>query len=417
MKRRDKKEDGPLFKGIERKNKPVIGDEVAPKTIRHLERPVKLPFLADADEDKERYGSAEDMQDKWGLSEKQANLNVVRKRKILSLAIAFAAFIILMVGVFYILPRVLPGVFKGTNIEMFVEQVVNLEYSDPDYRVVTDSTVALMAEPRPDSTRIAEVLYNEPVIYLSDAKDGYCKIKTRDGLIGFVKSSSLIKEMDSIEPDLHKFKLIVSDPSKNIMTHASNGTLIKKVMMNTVLYADIKREGVYQVSLPGGNNGWIGSSGVIELSPRGDTEVVSSRYFVSSVMTFVNARYIENGMSIEGASVNGAVYVSAEINGIVIPRTMEGQAKAGVEVIPEPDAVTGQIMIDQILPGDILFLSNPKAGPDDKTIYEMAVCTDTGELFMLSPARTTVRLRNFESGDEICQRIITIRRLFSSKVG
>ncbi|MBR3340245.1 MAG: SH3 domain-containing protein [Clostridiales bacterium] len=416
MKRREKQDINNIFKVFERKKKPVVGDEITPKTIRHVERPIKLPFLADLDEGKEQYGSAEDMQDKWGLSEKQAVLGGVPKNKIIGFLIAFSALILLIVGVFYILPRVLPDLFKGTNIELFVEPVINLEYDDPDYRVVIDSTVALMSLPEPDSTRIAEVLYNEPVKYLSDSTDGYCKIQTQDGLVGYVKSVSLISETDSIEPDTHKYKLIVSDPSKNIMTHASNGTLIKKVMMNTVLYADIKREGVYQVALPGGDNGWIGSSGVIELSPRGMTEEVSSRYFVSSVLTFVNAKYIENGMSIDGASVNGAVFVSAEINGIEIPRTMEGQSQAGVEVIPEPDAVTGDIMIDQILPGDILFLSSPKRAPGDTEIYEMAVCTDTGTLFMVSPARTTVRLRNFEAGDDICDRIITIRRVFSAKV-
>ena len=417
MKRHDKQEESSIFKVFERKKpKQVIGEEVSPKTIRHVERPIKLPFLADIDEGKEQYGSAEDMQDKWGLSEKQAVLGGARKNKIIGFVIAFAAFSLLIVGVFYILPRVLPDLFRGTNIELFVEPVINLEYEDTDYRVVTDSTVALMSDPEPDSTRIAEVLYNEPVTYISDSENGYCRIRTQDGLVGFVKASSLLDDMDSIEPDIHKYKLIVSDPSKNIMTHASNGTLIKKVMMNTVLYADIKREGVYQVALPGGDNGWIGSSGVIELSPRGTTEEVSSRYFVSSVLTFVNAKYIENGMSIDGASVNGAVYVSAEINGIDIPRTMEEQAEAGVEVIPEPDAVTGQIMIDQILPGDILFLSSPKRAPGDTKIYEMAVCTDTGTLFMMSPARTTVRLRNFKSGDEICDRIITIRRIFSPQV-
>ena len=376
MKRRDKQEEGSnsIFKIFERKKpKQVVGEEVAPKTIRHLERPVKLPFLADMDEGKEQYGSAEDMQDKWGLSEKQATLGGARKRKLLGLAIAFSAFILLLTGIFYILPRVLPDLFRGTNIELFVEPVINLEYDEPDYRVVIDSTVALMKAPQPDSTRIAEVLYNEPVRYISDSENGYCKIQTMDGLIGYVKASSLLEDMDSVEPDIHQYKLIVSDPSKNIMTHASNGTLIKKVMMNTVLYADIKREGVYQVALPGGDSGWIGSSGVIELSTRGDTEEVSSRYFVSSVLTFVNARYIENGMSIDGASINGAVYVSAEING------------------------------------------SPKK-PGDTEIYEMAVCTDTGTLFMLSPARTTVRLRNFKSGDEICERIITIRRIFSAKV-
>ncbi len=416
MKKRDKQESGSIFKVFERKNKPAAGEDIAPKPIRHLERPVKLPFLADMNEDSGQYGSAEDMQDKWGLSEKQATLGGARKNKIIGFVIAFSAFILLIVGVFYILPRVLPDLFRGTNIELFVEPVINLEYDDPDCRVVIDSTVSLMNLPESDSRRIAEVLYNEPVRYIQDTKNGYCKIETQDGLIGYVKASSLIAETDSIEPDYHKYKLIVSDPSKNIMTHASNGTLIKKVMMNTVLYADIKREGVYQVALPGGDSGWIGSSGVIELSPRGVTDEVSSRYFVSSVLTFVNAKYIENGMSIDGASVNGAVYVSAEINGIEIPRTMEGQAQAGTEVIPEPDAVTGEIMIEQILPGDILFLSSPNKAYGDKKIYEMAVCTDTGTLFMLSPARTTVRLRSFKSGDDICDRIITIRRVFSSKV-
>ena len=416
MKRRDNQENSSIFKIFERKKKPQVGGEIPPKTIRHLERPVNLPFLKDMSEDNERYGSAEDMEEKWGLSDKQATLSVVKKRKFISLAIAVAAFILLIVGVFYILPRVLPDLFKGTNIELFIEPEINLEYEDESFRVVKDSTVPLMTEPDPSTKRIAEVLFNEPVKYISAAKDGYCKIRTMDGLEGFVKESSLVDDTASIEPDVHQYKLIVSESSKNIMTHASNGTLIKKVMMNTVLYADIKREGVYQVALPGGDSGWIGSSGVIELSPRAETEEVSSRYFVSSVLTFVNSKYIQNGMSIDGASVNGVVYVSAEVNGIQIPRTMEEQAKAGIEVIPEPDAVTGKIMIDQIQPGDILFLASPKKTAGDKEIYEMAVCTDTGVLFMISPARTTVRLRNFSSGDSICERIITIRRIFSTKV-
>jgi len=416
MKKREKIEKTSIFKVFEPKKKPQVGGELPEKTIRYIERPVNLPFLTTTDENGEQYGSAEDMQDKWSLSEKNATLTVVRKRKFLSLAIAVAAFITLIVGVFYILPRVLPDIFRGTNIELFVEPIINLEYADESYRVVNESAVALMTEPDPASIRIAEVLFNEPVTYVSGAKDGYCKIKTTDGLTGFVKESSLIADTASVEPDVHQYKLIVSDSSKNIMTHASNGTLIKKVMMNTVLYADIKREGVYQVALPGGDSGWIGSSGVIELSPRAVNEVVSSRYFVSSVLTFVNSKYIENGMSIDGASVNGVVYVSAEVNGIKIPRTMEEQAKAGTEIIPEPDAVTGKITVEQILPGDIIFLSSPKANSGDKEIYEMAVCTDTGTLFMISPSRTTVRLRNFSSGDAICDRIVTIRRLFSSKV-
>ena len=136
MKRRDKLENGGIFKIFERKKKPQVGGEIPPKTIRHLERPVNLPFLKDMDEGKEQYGSAEDMEEKWGLSDKQAMLGGVKKRKFISLAIAIAAFILLIVGVFYILPRVLPDLFKGTNIELFVEPVINLEYEDESFRVV-----------------------------------------------------------------------------------------------------------------------------------------------------------------------------------------------------------------------------------------------------------------------------------------
>ena len=64
MKKREKQDINSVFKVFERKKKPVVGDEITPKTIRHVERPIKLPFLADLDEGKEQYGSAEDMQDK-----------------------------------------------------------------------------------------------------------------------------------------------------------------------------------------------------------------------------------------------------------------------------------------------------------------------------------------------------------------
>ena len=45
MKRRDKTEKKPLFSSLEKKKKPVVGEETSPKTIRHLERTIKLPFL------------------------------------------------------------------------------------------------------------------------------------------------------------------------------------------------------------------------------------------------------------------------------------------------------------------------------------------------------------------------------------
>ncbi|MBO4680626.1 MAG: SH3 domain-containing protein [Clostridiales bacterium] len=407
-----------LWKPFKKKDSPLDEHPQEARGVRLISKKVSF---GDDDEirnifsDDGIYGSAEDMQDKWGLSDKQATVKHRGRKRIVAFLVALGIFLLAIAGIFYILPRFLPDLFKGTNIELFVQPVIRYEYGDKSFRVVTKSSESIMKDPWPDAERISEVLYNEPVRFISDNKEGYCKIETLDGITGWVRSDCLTTNTSSVEPDLHKFKLVISDPSKNVMTHASNGTLITKVMMNTVIYGDISREGVYQVSLPSGETGWIGSSGVIELKPRDELQEVSSRYFVSSLLTFVNARYLSNGLTINGISINGAVYACSEINGIKMPRNMTAQSKLGQAVTLSHDAVTGDVIISDIMPGDIVFLRSPQSTPGSEAIYEEAVCTDTGTLLMISPASTTIRLRTFKAGDDITSRIITIRRVFATK--
>ncbi len=376
--------------------------------VRHFEGHVDLP--GESTEMEGDYGQAENMQDTWGLARQEATLNRKRRKRFLRFGIAITVVVLIVLSVFYILPAILPGFFKGTNIELFVEKKVTLNY-DESYRVVNYYCADIMSEPDPASSRITQVLYNEPVVLLNgEENNGYVKVRTTDGIEGYIKSFRLTDKLDSVEPDLHEYKLIVSDTSKNVMTHASNGTLITKVMMNTVLYADIKRDGVYQVALPNGDVGWIGSSGVIELGTRDTTRKVSCRYFVSSVLSESNATYIENGVTLKGMSVNGLVYVCAGVNGVNMPRSMQEQASMGTEVELEYDVVTGDLLLDSIEPGDLVFLRSPYSESDE--ISEMAVCTDTGVLLMMSKAKTTIRLRSFKATDDIAARIVSVRRIF-----
>ncbi|MBO7424944.1 MAG: SH3 domain-containing protein [Clostridiales bacterium] len=376
--------------------------------VRNYEGKIDLPD--DKPEIKGDYGQAENMLDMWGLDKEEATLGRKKRRRFIRLGIAILAAIIVVVSIFYILPAVLPGLFKGTNIELFVEKKVNLEYNE-SYRVVNYYCADLMTEPDPTSERITQVLYNEPVILVDGQENnGYVKIRTTDGIEGYVKNFRLTDSTESVEPDLHLYKLIVSDTYKNVMTHASNGTLITKVMMNTVLYADVKRDGVYQVALPNGDKGWIGSSGVIELGTRENTQKVSCRYFVSSVLSQSNATYIDNGLTLKGLSVNGLVYICADVNGVKLPRSMQEQSQMGQEVELQYDVVTGDLLLDSIEPGDLVFLKSPYSESDE--IYEMGVCTDTGVLLMVSQAKTTIRLRTFKATDDIAQRIVSVRRIF-----
>lgn len=387
-----------------KKEEQVFGEQPREKGIRHVEDAAS--FLNEINNLDGDFGQAENMLDMWGMSKNEATLRRTRRRRFLGLAIAAVVVILIVSAVFYVLPRVLPDFFKGTNIELFVEKPVHLEY-DESYRTIGQPVVSVMKMPDPASQCITQVLYNEPVVLVrEEVRNGYSEIMTVDGISGYIKTTALVDDTDSIEPDLHEYKLVVSETSKNIMTHATQGTLITRVNMNTVLYADVKRDGVYQVSLPGGDVGWIGSSGVIEIGPRENIEEVSCRYFVSSALSFVNSRFLENGVTMNGLSINGLVYVCSTVNGIPMPRTIEEQMEMGVEVPLQYDVVTGELITDDIIPGDIIFLD------DGAGNYELALCTDTGTLLMRSGARTTIRLQSFDSGSELCSRIVTVRRVF-----
>lgn len=381
------------------------------KGVRHIEDAAF--FLNETSDIAGEYGQAEDLYDKWGLGRKDSSLKQAKRKRFISFFIALAVVIVVVVSVFKVLPAVLPEFFRGSNIELFVEKKVHYEYSDPANMVVIATSTNVMDKPKAAASRITQVLYNEPVIRLEEEKDGYIKIQTSDNIIGYIKASDVIADTSSVEPDLHEYKLIVSESSKNIMSHASQGTLIKKVMMNTVLYADVKRDGVYQVYLPGGDMGWIASSGVIEIGTRESIEEVSCRYFVSSALSLVNSMYLSGGITMDGISIPGLVYVCSSVNGITMPRTMEEQAMVGEEVELKYDVVTGELVVDSIIPGDIVFLKSPNKGANDQKIYEMAVCTDTGTLLKVSSAGTTIRLVSFDSRSEICDRILMVRRVFS----
>lgn len=400
MKKSNKSEDN---KGSLRPDLPYSGTD---KGIRHVEDAAS--FLNEAADLNGEYGKAEDMYDMWGLGRRDSTVQIKSHTILIRFIAAILVTAIIIASVFVILPKTLPELFRGTNIELFVQKEVNLMYDD-SYRVVNVTATNVLTRPDNTSARITQVLYNEPVQVIDDSDAEYTKIRTEDGIEGYVRATDLIDDTSSVEPDLHEYMLVISDTSKNVMTHASQGTLITQVMMNTVLYSDIKRDGVYQVSLPGGETGWVGSSGVIEIEPRSSIEVVSSRYFVSSALSLVNATYFENGITKQGISVNGLVYVCSCVNGIVMPRTLEEQMEAGVSVPLEYDAVTGDLMIESIIPGDLVFLRSPTGIGE----YDEAICTDTGTLIMRSEAGTTIRLRNFTADSDIASRIVSVRRVFS----
>lgn len=357
------------------------------------------------------FGTSQDVREVWSLEDEDTYVHARKKRGIPRVILPTLVFVLIVALLFWILPVVLPRIFQNSDIALFVSPVPVRIYGSTD-RVVTKYVSSIMSAPDVKSDRISQVLFNEPVKLVSEtAENGYVLIRTSDGIQGYIRSEDLSASMDSVEPDLHQYKLIVSDISKNVMSHASNGTLEIEVMMNTVLFSDQKRDGVYHVALPEGKDGWISSSGVIELGIFEEVEKVSVRYFVSSVLSCVNMTQLGRGITKKGLSVEGLAYVSASVNGLSLPRRMEDQMTAGKAVQLQYDEVTGELIVDGIMPGDLVFFRHAQE-PTSRIPVEMGICTDTGMLLMISRSKTTLRLVSIEDNSLLHDRIISVRRIF-----
>ncbi len=358
------------------------------------------------------FGEAQDVRHMWDLSEKDAYVKQHGKRKIPRFVLPVIIFVFLGVLLFWLLPGMVTRYF-GTAQDAPKEETVPVKMYSESTRVVDVYVSNLFSQPNIQSDRITQVLYNEPVTLLDTAATAdFIHIQTKDGIQGYIKSADVTSATDSVEPNMHLYKLLVSDVSKNIMSHANNGTLLIQVMMNTVLYADGKSEGVYQVTLPTGEKGWISSSGVIELGVLDPAEKVSVRYFVSSILSFVNVTQLDHGITMKGLSVEGLAYVSAAVNGVDLPRTMSEQVATGERVDLAYDKVTGLLDVSSISPGDLVFFRDPDDA-NSAAPYEMGICTDTGSVIMSSTSRTTLRLVTLADSQELENRIIAVRRIFS----
>ena len=360
---------------------------------------------------KKPYGEPENVSEIWSLDEKEAYVVAPVRKRLPQLLISMGVFVVLTISIFRLLPFVVERFFESDGAA--VQVVTPVMLYDENYSVVNVTTINVYTEARTDSTRVIQLLYNEPVYVFREVENsGFSRIQTMDGLQGYVKTGELLQNTVSVEPKLHRYKLVISDPFKRVMTHAVRGTLQMEVMMNTVLYSDFRGDGVYRVVLPGGDEGWISSSGVVELGVDQSIEKVGARYFVSSVQSFHYATLIPGGLSVKGASVNGVVYVSAGINGLSVPRLMKDQFAIGDPIPLSYDAVTQSLDLKNFIPGDLIFFRDPKK-PGSTEPFEMGVYMDTsGMVLMNHKSKTTIRVLPLEGDEDLKDRVIAVRRIF-----
>jgi hypothetical protein len=264
------------------------------------------------------------------------------------------------------------------------------------------------------ANRLSQGLYNEPVKILSkDCEYGFVQVRLSDGLEGFMLLEDLADSRGSIEPDLFSYRIVIASSTKRVMSHASKGTMLVEVLMGTVLYSDYRGNGISRVKLPDGSDGWISDEGVIILRPLEPVGQPADavRYFCSTAMAFNQITVLDNGQSVRGISTVGIARQAAAVNGVTLPRTLDGIAASGEPVTLAHDADTGLIGLDQIRAGDLIIF---KDGQDPEKPGDLAIYTGDSMILYARTGQSSIRLFDLTQNKDLWQQILMVRRIFTS---
>jgi cell wall-associated NlpC family hydrolase len=238
---------------------------------------------------------------------------------------------------------------------------------DNDAAVVTETAADVFIEPDIKSERVTQALYNQPVRILEE-RGAWTKVAVVDGSKGWLRSKAIDRKKNSIFDGDFSRRLVVTSKDKIISAYRDGGMTMKNVTMGTELYSFNEDGDSYEVYLPGNKTGWLKGSGMINLDVNEEIPLTGAGDFVSTALKFKGTCYLLRGMSSQGIDSAGLVYICARINGVQLPRTLEGQLYAGSE-----------IKLEEAGEGDLVFIA-PKG--DRKSISSVGIAQAAEAIYL-----------------------------------
>jgi gamma-D-glutamyl-L-lysine dipeptidyl-peptidase len=298
----------------------------------------------------------------------------------------------------------------GCNKEIANENVINEKQTESgclyvrgiplndDCAVVKVIAVDVFEMPDIRSQRLTQVLFNQPVLILSQ-KGKWAKVRTCDEIVGWLKTDSIIRDISSIDYERHDYRIIVISKTKNILSHQRDGITIGMAMMGTEFLSYEKVDNAYRIKLPGDNYGWISDNGTIRVPLNNDIPITTGNDFLLTAMKMKGVSYMTGGVGMLGIDSSGLIYTCALINGIHLMRELEKQyQKEGIWVDKK-----------NILPGDIIFFNNKN---NKDKLMSAGIYADDNNFIHASPSKGYVTIDSLED-EYYNSRIAGIKRIFN----
>ncbi len=260
-----------------------------------------------------------------------------------------------------------------------------------NFAKVSTNLLDLWMDPRYNSERASQLLYNEPLKTLEE-HEGFLKVEQTDGYTGWADrrflTESSEKEFASFDKSLN---FIVTAAQARLLDEKTKSTPPHFLYYGTRLKGAKTKSGLIATNLPDGKRAYLKPQ---NLKPINRKETVTGHKVINEAKKCLGVPYLWGGITPAGFDCSGFVrQVFAQFN-IYVPRDTKDQIKAGCEV-PR----------NSIKAGDLVFFKR-----------HVGIAIDISQLIHCSLGSNGVRIQSIEKGErdyrsDLDQNYATSRRI------
>lgn len=269
--------------------------------------------------------------------------------------------------------------------------------ADRTVGVVNLSVANLRVQPSNQAELASQVLLGT-VIDLLQHKDGYYRIRTPEGYIAWMSTSSAtpMSAAESVHWKTAERVIFSADFGHSYTAPDERSLRVSDLVMGNILCVKGKSDGFVHVSYPDGRLAYVRSDLVRPFDKWLDTLRPTAAHIIATAKTMMGIPYLWGGTSVKGVDCSGFTKTAFYMNGIVIPRDASQQVLAGQPVdILSNDTLDREKALKQLQPADLLFFATGNNRPPDARVTHVALYLGNGE-FIHSAG--TVRINSMLPG-------------------
>jgi SH3-like domain-containing protein len=231
----------------------------------------------------------------------------------------------------------------------------------PQFGIAALSVINLRLTPSFAGELGTQVMMGTP-LHILGSTNGWLKVSTPEGYVSWATEESVwTLDADALKKWNQEPKLFVTDYFTLLREDASDtATVVSDVVWGDLVKNLGETNGCYRVGLPNGRAGYLKKGSAMPFDQWLDSRHPTAENIIATARQFLGFPYFWGGTSIKGMDCSGFTKTCYFLNGVILLRDADEQARAGEAV----DIGGG---FDRLQPGDLLFFGSKRAGKENIT--------------------------------------------------